>query len=176
MTFITSLFEKGLFKFNVFTTVIKQFPQMKFIHVIDIILCMTKLHVRCCHHFVSVLVISVVIFLCLSLSSVLSSLCVCPCHPCCHHCVFLSSVLSSLCVCPCHQCCHHFVSVLVISVVVCVCYLFTGQFHPLNSLEQIEPILAKMLFDGCQHLYDYRFIRKLNIAVGPVILSKWLQF
>jgi hypothetical protein len=119
---------------------------MKFIHVINIILCMTKLHVRCCHHFVSVLVIT----LCLS----------------------LSSVLSSLCVCPCHQCCHHFVSVLVI----CVCYLFTGQFYPLNSLEQIEPILAKMLFDGCQHLYDYRFIRKLNIAVGPVILSEWLQF
>ena len=141
MTFITSLFEKGLFKFNVFTTVIKQFLQMKFIHVINIILCMTKLHVRCCHHFVSVLVISVVIT-----------------------------------VCSCHRCCHHFVSVLVISVVVCVCYLFTGQFHPLNSLEQIEPILAKMLFDGCQHLYDYRFIRKLNIAVGPVILSKWLQF
>lgn len=91
-------------------------------------------------------------------------------------CEVLSSVFSSLCVWLCHQCCHHFVSVLVISVVVCVCYLFTGQFHPLNSLEQIEPILAKMLFDGCQHLYDYRFIRKLNIAVGPVILSKWLQF
>ena len=114
MTFITSLFEKGLFKFNAFTTVIKQYPWMKSMHVINIILwydkascevlsslCVCPCH-QCCHHFVSVLVISVVITLCLSLSSV------------------LSSVLSSLCICPCHQCCHHFVSVIVINVVISV--------------------------------------------------------